>query len=72
MPSSPRVHSPLLATFVTLAQVSKRLSASRKSIRRWLSAADIPAFYLGEGKNGSVRFSAEALDAWLLSRKGST
>lgn len=46
-----------------------RLSASRKSIRRWFAAASVPVFYFGDGKDGAVRCAAEAVETWLLSRK---
>lgn len=68
MPTPPR----LPESFVTLSQVAKRLATSRRSVRRWLTAAGVPAFFLGNGKNGSVRYAADAVESWLHSRKEKT
>jgi len=57
------------SSFVSLAQIAQRLSASRRSARRWLERAGIRAYILGSGKNGAVRFGAEEVELWLKSRK---
>lgn len=68
MPATPSLPS----QFTSLAQVAARLCASRRSARRWLDDAKIPAFVFGKGRNGSVRFPADAVERWLLTRKERT
>lgn len=50
---------------LTTREVAQRLHLHPQTILDWVRAGDLPAFKL---PSGAIRFSEEALDAWLQGR----
>jgi excisionase family DNA binding protein len=50
---------------LTVGQVSRRLRVSPQSVYRLVRSGEIPALRLGHGRNASLRFDPDEIEAWL-------
>lgn len=61
--------SPVARRLLTRDEAAEYLNVSRGTLSRWAADRSGPAFVkLGAGTTGSVRYSVEALDAFIESR----
>ena len=54
-----------MTRLLTAREVAECLSLSPETVLSWARSGDLPSFKL---PSGQIRFSEEALDAWLLAR----
>ncbi len=54
---------------LTVPQAAERLAQGVSTIRRKISAGELPAIRLGTGPQAPVRIDPEDLDAWLAERR---
>ena len=55
--------------FVTGRELAERWACARSSVKRIAERAGLSRFYLGEGRNGIVRYLRKEIEEFELSRK---
>ena len=69
MKSPPRSQTLAANQFVSTVELAARWRCSRSTVRRIVDRAGIGTFYLGEGRNGMVRYSLKDVLEFELSRR---
>jgi len=59
-----------LGPFVTLNALADRWACDRKTVRRNLEADGVPAYYLGRGKRGIVRYDLRDVEEYEQRHRG--
>jgi len=71
-PKHPESNSAAIQEYISPRQLAIRWDCSRTSAQRIVDRAGISKYYLGEGKNGLVRYSIKEIQAYEISRCTST
>ena len=65
------IHPHLRRKLVSLRELAERWDVSRATVRRRLREGRVRAYYIGGGeKNGTIRYPAEEVDAFLRRCQG--